>query len=97
MNNQHRNGAPSRSRLPGFLPPLFSLVLPGSGQFLLRERGRGIALLIAILVLAALILWQGATVLVAPWLPSGFGACGMPIACGRGTGPAWVRLCSSLR
>ncbi len=66
MNNQKRNGAPSRSGLPGFLPPLLSLALPGSGQFLLRERGRGIALLVAILVLAALILWQGATVLWAP-------------------------------
>jgi phosphonate transport system permease protein len=43
-----------------------SLVVPGSGQLFLGELGRGLGFLGAILVLGALIVWQGTLALLAP-------------------------------
>jgi phosphonate transport system permease protein len=47
---------------------LFSLIVPGSGQFLSGNRRRGVGILVGLLVLLGLILWGGATVLLAPWI-----------------------------
>jgi phosphonate transport system permease protein len=49
-----------------WLPALLSLVIPGSGQFILKQRARGVALLLTILVLLGLILWTRAYALLAP-------------------------------
>jgi phosphonate transport system permease protein len=64
-NNQERTTPPRRDR-PALLPALASLVVPGSGQFLLGQRGRGIGFLGAIVILGALIAWQGTLALLAP-------------------------------
>lgn len=45
---------------------LYSLIIPGSSQFLLGRRGRAISLLAGILLLLALVAWSGATVLYLP-------------------------------
>ncbi|MBN1583548.1 MAG: phosphonate ABC transporter, permease protein PhnE [Anaerolineae bacterium] len=45
---------------------LFSLLLPGSGQFLTGEKKRGGGLLISIVILVGLILWRGVATLFAP-------------------------------
>jgi len=52
--------------MPALLPAFTSLVVPGSGQFLLGERGRGIGFLVTIVLLGALIAWQGTLVLLLP-------------------------------
>jgi len=64
--NQTRNDVPSHPDGPAWQPVLFSLVVPGSGQFLLGERGRGIGFLATLVILGGLIAWQGATALFAP-------------------------------
>jgi phosphonate transport system permease protein len=64
--NRPRDDAPSRSKGPAWLPAVLSFVVPGSGQFILGSRGRGISLLVAILALGALVFWQGTTALLAP-------------------------------
>lgn len=56
---------PSR---PPWQPALLSLIIPGSGQFLLRERERGIFLFLTIAVLGGLVAWYGALALWAPLL-----------------------------
>jgi phosphonate transport system permease protein len=68
MSAKNRPGkdAPSRSNGPAWLPGLLSLVVPGSGQFVLGHRGRGISLLVSILALGILIFWQGTSALLAP-------------------------------
>ena len=48
---------PLLSSTNSVLHPLASLVLPGLGQFLLKRRGRGLAILFTSLVLAFLISW----------------------------------------
>ena len=55
-----------RRDMPAILPALTSLVVPGSGQFILGERVRGIGYLATILLLGVLIAWQGTTVLLVP-------------------------------
>ncbi len=57
-----------KQKQPALLPALMSLVVPGSGQFLLGRRGRGIGFLASIVVLGGLIAWQGTTALLAPLL-----------------------------
>ncbi len=64
--NQQRENHSPRFGMPAGLAALLSLVVPGSGQFLLGNRGRGISLLVTILGLGALIFWQGITVLLVP-------------------------------
>jgi phosphonate transport system permease protein len=68
QNNRNRSSStpPPRPDRPTLLPALMSLVVPGSGQFLLGERGRGIGFLAAVAVLGALIAWQGTLALLAP-------------------------------
>ena len=56
---------PGKNR-PAGLAALLSLVVPGSGQILVGDRGRGLSLLGAILGLGVLIGWQGSTALLAP-------------------------------
>ena len=70
-NNQKRNDrsgppAPSRPDMPALLPAFTSLIVPGSGQFILGERGRGIGFLATIIILGALIAWQGTITLLIP-------------------------------
>lgn len=48
------------------LAAVASLIIPGSGQVWLRRRVRGVALFVSIGVLLALVLWIGATALLAP-------------------------------
>jgi phosphonate transport system permease protein len=55
-----------RSDVPAILAGLISLVVPGSGQFILGERLRGIGFLATVLILGALIAWQGTLALLAP-------------------------------
>ena len=55
-----------RSDIPAILPAFISLVVPGSGQFLLGDRLQGIGYLATILILGALIAWQGTIALLAP-------------------------------
>jgi phosphonate transport system permease protein len=55
-----------RRDMPAILPALVSLVVPGSGQFILGERLRGIGYLTMIVMLGALIAWQGTIALLAP-------------------------------
>ncbi len=64
-NSEHKGQRP-RPDIPLLLPALTSLILPGSGQFLLGERGRGIGFLAGIVLLGGLIFWQGTLVLLAP-------------------------------
>jgi len=54
-DNEQRNETPHRRDMPAVLPALVSLVVPGSGQFLLGERARGIGFLVTILLLGGLI------------------------------------------
>ena len=56
----------TRPSIPAWQATLFSLIVPGSGQFALGERTRGIGFLISVLVMGALVLWQGSTALLAP-------------------------------
>jgi phosphonate transport system permease protein len=56
----------ARPDMPVILPALVSLIVPGSGQFILGERLRGIGYLATIVVLGALIAWQGTVALLAP-------------------------------
>ncbi|MFC2015839.1 phosphonate ABC transporter, permease protein PhnE [Chloroflexota bacterium] len=65
-NNQERNGARPRPDMPAILPAFMSLIVPGSGQFVLGERARGIGFLATILILGALIAWQGTIALLIP-------------------------------
>lgn len=85
MNGNNREPRPDR---PAWQPALLSLILPGGGQALLGDWGRGIALLLAVLLLGAMIYWQGAIALVAPlagiWLWGAWSAYGQ--ARGRRSG-----------
>jgi phosphonate transport system permease protein len=65
-NNRKHDDARPRRDLPALLPAFVSLIVPGSGQFILGERARGIAFLATIIVLGALIAWQGTIALLAP-------------------------------
>ncbi|MBN1137306.1 MAG: phosphonate ABC transporter, permease protein PhnE [Anaerolineae bacterium] len=65
-NHRKRNGASAHRGGPAMLPVLFSLVVPGSGQFLLGARGRGVGCFITVVTLGALILWKGSVALLAP-------------------------------
>jgi phosphonate transport system permease protein len=80
MNQKHTR--------PPWQPALCSLIVPGSGQFLLGARQRGLGLLIAIIALTGLILWHGAPALFAPliglWLWGAWDA--LRLAGGRKSG-----------
>jgi phosphonate transport system permease protein len=65
-DNQKRKDARPRPDMPPLLPALISLVVPGSGQFVLGERGRGIGFLATIVILGSLIAWQGTLTLLIP-------------------------------
>jgi phosphonate transport system permease protein len=65
-NDEKHNAAPSHPDAPSWRPGLFSLILPGSGQFYLGEHARGAGLLISVAALLALIFWQGSLALLAP-------------------------------
>ncbi|HNS52226.1 MAG TPA: phosphonate ABC transporter, permease protein PhnE [Anaerolineae bacterium] len=90
QNHQPPHDASSHPGLSSLGPALLSLVVPGSGQFVLRERMRGVILLVAIAVLAALIRWQSALALIAPlaalWLWGAWDA--YRLATGRRARPA---------
>ena len=47
---------------------LLSLIIPGSGQFILGHRSRGIGLFLTFCLLLALVLWTGTYALLAPLL-----------------------------
>ena len=67
MNNRRSQPPePARPDMPALLPALTSLVVPGSGQFILGQRGRGIGFLAALVILGGLIAWQGTIALLAP-------------------------------
>jgi phosphonate transport system permease protein len=65
-NNRKHDDAPPRRDVPALLPAFVSLIVPGSGQFILGERARGIGFLAIIVILGALIAWQGTIALLAP-------------------------------
>ena len=54
------------SSLTAWQAAALSLLLPGSGQFVLKHRGRGVGVLAAILVLLGLVVWGAAWALLAP-------------------------------
>ncbi|MFZ5917103.1 MAG: phosphonate ABC transporter, permease protein PhnE [Chloroflexota bacterium] len=64
-NNEKHNDAARPGRSALWLA-LVSLLAPGSGQFLLAQRGRGVGFLGAVVVLGVLIAWQGTFALLAP-------------------------------
>lgn len=49
-----------------WLPAILSLIIPGSGQFLLKQKSRGIILFLSFIVLLGLVLWTEAFVLLVP-------------------------------
>ena len=49
-------------------PAILSLIIPGSGQFILNQRSRGLILFITFFLLLALVLWTEAYVLLIPLL-----------------------------
>jgi len=57
---------PERRPANPWLPALLSLIIPGSGQFLLRERSRGITLFLTFFALLGLVLWTKTYALLAP-------------------------------
>ncbi len=57
---------PERQTANPWLPALLSLIIPGSGQFLLRERTRGITLFLTFFALLGLVLWTKTYALLAP-------------------------------
>jgi phosphonate transport system permease protein len=63
---EQRNGAPRRPDMPAIFPALVSLVVPGGGQFLLGERGRGLGFFVTVVLLGGLIAWQGNLTLLIP-------------------------------
>jgi phosphonate transport system permease protein len=65
-NNRKHDDARPRRDVPALLPAFVSLIVPGSGQFILGERLRGIGYLATILILGALIRWQGTLTLLVP-------------------------------
>jgi len=65
-NNNKHNEASARPDVPAWRAALFSLVVPGSGQFVLGDKERGVGLLVSIAVLVTLLLWRGVTVMLAP-------------------------------
>lgn len=56
---QQRDPEDAPLNLSPWQSALFSLILPGSGQFLLGQRWRGIGILVALLVLSSLTIWAG--------------------------------------
>lgn len=64
--------------LSGWQAALASLIIPGSGQFLLGLRQRGVALLVSFLLLASLVWWGTLSLLFLPlagfWLWNGWDA-----------------------
>lgn len=49
-----------------WFPALLSLFIPGSGQFILKERSRGFVLFLTVIILLGLIAWTRAFVLLVP-------------------------------
>ncbi|MBN1933916.1 MAG: hypothetical protein JW934_04595, partial [Anaerolineae bacterium] len=49
----------NKKLVPPWRPALFSLLVPGSGQFSLGDRERGAGLLLVVAALAGLIAWRG--------------------------------------
>ena len=88
----------SSPAIPGWQAALASLIVPGSGQFWLGQRWRGLAILAAGIILLALILWSGLTVLLAAlgmfWLWNSWDA--FHLAGGRTTGLALPVLMAAL-
>lgn len=78
MQENNRDKTPSPRQIPGWQAALASLIIPGSGQILLGRRTRGIALLIGVVALAALVSWWQLPVLLVAvggiWLWAGWDA-----------------------
>jgi phosphonate transport system permease protein len=67
MNNRHpKQGQTAPPAGPSWRPGLFSLLVPGGGQYALGKRERGLGVLIAVAALIGLILWREAWVLLVP-------------------------------
>jgi phosphonate transport system permease protein len=67
-NSNKHSGAPPGQQMPSLFYAFLSLVIPGSGQFVLGQRLRGVAYLLTILITGGLIAWQQAYVLLIPLL-----------------------------
>lgn len=65
-NNQKHSDSPSPASPSVWRPTLSSLLVPGSGQFILGERERGIGLFLLTAALGGLIVWRGTLALLAP-------------------------------
>ena len=66
MQDQNSNNEARRENVASWQATLFSLVVPGSGQFILGRRQRAIIYLAAILILGALVSWANLPVLYLP-------------------------------
>ena len=66
MQDQSQNNEPRRLSVAPWQATLLSLVIPGSGQFVLGQRQRAIIYLAAVVVLSALVSWAGLPVLYLP-------------------------------
>ena len=80
-----RKAEPSQ---PAWRFALFSLIVPGSGQFLLGDMQRGIGILISVIALVVLVVWRNSWALLAPvaviWL---WGVWDAFVAARRGSDP----------
>jgi TM2 domain-containing membrane protein YozV len=73
------NTAESRSGSP-ILSAILSALMPGAGQFYAGQRYRGVAMLIAMLVITGMVFWYGNPIWYLSPLRSGCGTSGMPSA-----------------
>ena len=79
----------NKPRSSRWLPALASLFVPGSGQFILGRRARGLALFLTVIVLGALVWWSGAFVLLAPLLLLFLWSARDAYQMGKGKEPGW--------
>ena len=68
MGERDKSTNPERppARIPAWRAALFSLIVPGGGQFVLGDRSRGLGLLIAVASLTVLTLWRSVPLLFIP-------------------------------
>ncbi len=72
-----------------WFPALLSLFIPGSGQFILKERSRGFVLFLTVIILLSLIAWTRAFVLLVPMVFLFFWSARDAYRLAKGRQPGW--------
>lgn len=82
---------PSENKPPSspWFPALLSLFIPGSGQFILKERSRGFVLFLTVIILLSLIAWTRAFVLLVPMVFLFFWSARDAYRLAKGRQPGW--------